>query len=673
MNRKNKDKNQKQKMKRLFLVGAICLTFVASKAAPTITMSGDTLVITVNGSGDLASSNFSAQQLKATNVKVVTANGYKLSTTDVTDFLGTAWTTPKFSMMTDLDLSLVDLQNNDDIKLLENSQNLNNGGILGTLVLPESLTSFPSGTFDNHDKWTKVVFPDANKEANKATTVIEAGTFTGNTYLQSLVIGTSVKSIGMNAFDGCTNLTEVEYLYGVEHVSSHAFWGCTGLKEVILPETVTEIGSGAFEGCSNLTTLRLPNSLKYIRSEAFDHTALSAVVIPAGVELIERGAFGNIAALTDVYVLGTTTKCKLQAFLPTQYTYQYTLQGTHNNGDVVNISEYSSERSGVYTILHYPEAAYGNYVNRFTQLIGTDEYASQSVYQSGNNKWVFDSEGNKWPVTGADYFSTSAGDYAGWNEFLFTKKLKGTYQDERLVDGKWYSVCFPFNLSQEQIYNAFGNATEVCEFSAVRIETDAESSKKYIVLEFKTPVHTMVAHHPYMIHPGLHGAAYNMIMDVTVDPDNAGDNYAGKLKAQAVTLSADGVNYTFVGNHTDGAKVPLYSYYYYSGNDTRWENGFYKAMHAGVTFTPQTAVVELDKDNGVAGAKQLYFMKEYKDLGGNETTGINTTPSVADTTAAAAAGNVYSIYGQIVRKGSASLAGLPAGVYIVKGRKVIVK
>lgn len=34
---------------------------------------------------------------------------------------------------------------------------------------------------------------------------------------------------------------------------------------------------------------------------------------------------------------------------------------------------------------------------------------------------------------------------------------------------------------------------------------------------------------------------------------------------------------------------------------------------------------------------------------------------------------VYSVYGQVVRRGTTSLEGLPSGMYIVNGKKVAVK
>ena len=117
----------------------------------------------------------------------------------------------------------------------------------------------------------------------------------------------------------------------------------------------------------------------------------------------------------------------------------------------------------------------------------------------------------------------------------------------------------------------------------------------------------------------------------------------------------------------------MYSYYYYSGNNPKWENAFYKAMRTDVIFTPQTAVVELSRDNGVSGAAKQAFYTRSIDT---DPTGISTLPA-ADTSKSAhpfaGRNNVYSVYGQIVRLGTTNLEGLPAGLYIVNGKKYIVK
>lgn len=67
------------------------MTIIMAYAVPTKVMKGDTLVITVNADGDLAPGNFTETEKAATHVKLVTADGVKISQTDWTSFFGVGY------------------------------------------------------------------------------------------------------------------------------------------------------------------------------------------------------------------------------------------------------------------------------------------------------------------------------------------------------------------------------------------------------------------------------------------------------------------------------------------------------------------------------------------------------------------------------------------------------
>lgn len=594
--------------------------------------------------------------------------------------------------------------------------------------MPEALTEVPKGLNYATFKWSKLVFPDAKDEANigrvtirdcvfnavpslasivigssvgtietnaflnitslkrvsfcdlktaDPSIVISTQAFAGCSNLESVVVGAAVKSIGVRAFFGCDNLSQVDFRSGIKKIDTQAFMGCTGLSKIVLPESLEEIGFEAFMDCTNIKSVRLPNNLKTIGGQAFAGcTGLTKIVIPASVEMINTGAFSGCTNLADVYVLGTDTKCENQAF-GDKITYgNYTYQGTNKpNGDSVSINDAYKSVTGVLTRLHYPKEAYEKYVNEFIRVVGTDQYTGSKYDNKGDHQyWVCDAKGNKVTMMASGWFDNLENDYAGWWNFMLTDSInvKEMFEEEkRLVNGKWYSVCYPFDLSAEQIGNAFGSAAEVCEFSAATIVKD-ENGKKTLRLEFKNPVTEMKAHHPYMIHPGLHDAEYVLISGVVKDKDEACDNYKEKLEAcSTIQTDEEGNVYTFIGNHCPKQKVPMYSYYYYSGNDTRWENGFYKAMVNYIQFNPQTAVVTLNKDNGIGGAKSFYPQDGFSD--GGVTTEIVLPDTTIKYTNNGADANVYNVSGQIIRRNSTSLEGLSAGVYVVNGKKYVVK
>ena len=62
-----------------------------------------------------------------------------------------------------------------------------------------------------------------------------------------MLIPSSVKNIGTNAFAGCTNLTEINLPDGLESIGYGAF-ADSGLDTIRVPKSVKSIGADAFLG-----------------------------------------------------------------------------------------------------------------------------------------------------------------------------------------------------------------------------------------------------------------------------------------------------------------------------------------------------------------------------------------------------------------------------------------
>ena len=115
------------------------------------------------------------------------------------------------------------------------------------------------------------------------------------------IIGDDVKSIGDNAFAGCSNLTSVIIGKNVTNIGSNAFHSCTGLTTVVLPDKVTDIGSGAFGYCSGLASFDIPNNVINIGNYAFRNCSnLTSVSIGNNVTSIGDGAFYECVKLDSV-------------------------------------------------------------------------------------------------------------------------------------------------------------------------------------------------------------------------------------------------------------------------------------------------------------------------------------------------------------------------------------
>jgi hypothetical protein len=86
----------------------------------------------------------------------------------------------------------------------------------------------------------------------------------------SYTIPNSVASIWYQAFDFCTNLTNVTIPNSVTNIGDLAFDFCTQLTSVTIPDSVISIGRKAFYYCNELTSVTIGNCVTSIWDHAFD-------------------------------------------------------------------------------------------------------------------------------------------------------------------------------------------------------------------------------------------------------------------------------------------------------------------------------------------------------------------------------------------------------------------
>lgn len=653
-------------MKRLILMLALSIiTLQSTWAKLNVTKEADgTVVFTLEASGDINNeftpvsgqyaeytpSNLIKDYLMTTTkLKVVTKTGVTMSSEDLKRICGMAEKENNFPNLNTLDLEFANFTNDDDLVNLKYMDNLK------TITFPRTTTNIPQQCLTTAScKIEHVIIPDNDSRS------VKIGAQAFGESLKTVKLGKVDKNgnsqLLQYALERSTNLTSVDFGTGWKEIGTNAFFGCSALKDIVLPEGVEYIRNGAFNGAA-IEAIHLPNTLKVIEANAFVCENLKTITIPASVEKIETFAFQNNKALTDVYVLGTNTKAGNQAFGPnTVSIFNYDNPGTITP---VKREFYTNQETGkLFTMLHYPEAAYENYVNENSRSLG------------GSTKNVAAENGGCWPTFEDGKFSSTSGDYAGWRNFALTGKIKEeTWDDNKRVDGKWYTMCLPFDMTAQQLKSAYGSKVEVVEFSDVEVVTKPNNDK-IVTLKFKQPVTETKAHHPYMIHPSLHKGTQAGVKTTIVGIKKQEEKQES-LDAQKVVKTADGVTYTFIGNYAKDKHLQQYSYYYYSGDDeTQYKNGFYKWIKSGSgTWTPYTACVLMNKDNGANAKPSVSYYLESID---GQTTAIDTLP-VMPAVHDMQQGKVYTITGQLVQQGIINLKALPQGVYIVNGKKYIVR
>ena len=184
---------------------------------------------------------------------------------------------------------------------------------LKSVIIGNSVTTIGEGAFWVCTGLTAVTIPNS-------VVTIGDGAFQ-ESGLISVTIPNSVTSINNYAFLYCHSLISVTIPNSVTSIGEYAFCECYGLTSVIIPNSVVYIGRSAFEDCNGLTSVTIPNS--DIEVDAFKEctrlTSLNigdASTVNDGCSLlsIEKGAFSYCKSMTSVSIGNNVKEIKDRAF-----------------------------------------------------------------------------------------------------------------------------------------------------------------------------------------------------------------------------------------------------------------------------------------------------------------------------------------------------------------------
>lgn len=160
-----------------------------------------------------------------------------------------------------------------------------------------TVTSIGDNAFEKNTILTDITIP-------KTVTTIGNNAFKDCTNLTNVNLPNTINSIGDYAFAFCSQLVSINIPNTVIHIGQYAFQYCIALKSINIPECLTDIEDGTFLWCKSLTSVTIPNSIIIIGQNAFAWcTHLESVVIPRYVTTIKYGAFNNCNELKSVYTL----------------------------------------------------------------------------------------------------------------------------------------------------------------------------------------------------------------------------------------------------------------------------------------------------------------------------------------------------------------------------------
>lgn len=338
-----------------------------------------------------------------------------------------------------------------------------------------------------------------------------------------------------------------------------------------------------------------------------------------------------------------------------QYTVKVVISATAESDMKIGIKKDAATKSSAC----YPTRRSSTDYYYDTDYVGVDNFAVRYVGKSKASIFVFDEDAKS-----TEYMEKATGE---------AYKEVTVYLKRSFTLNKWNSFVTPVGLTNAQVKQAFGDDVKVAKLAGVGGVTGCESSIDFRTVDLSQEGIAIEPAQMYLVKPTKEGVYMNLeLFDGT---EVSGKMYligrrsldGSKITDGTLTIKptngqpAEGAEITgaqvdFMGTYVDldATNGPQAGAYAWSGGD------MYHLKKANAIKGFRGWLVDH------TGAKSIKF-----NIGDGSVTSIDEV--IANDRAEKTSDAVYTVDGVKIRDNASSLEGLPAGLYIFKGKTHLVK
>lgn len=332
-----------------------------------------------------------------------------------------------------------------------------------------------------------------------------------------------------------------------------------------------------------------------------------------------------------------------------QYTVKVVISATAESDIKIGIKKDAATKSSACHLYYYYD----------TDYVGVDNFAVRYVGKSKASIFVLDEDS-----TSEDYMKKATGD---------AYKDVTVYLKRSFTLNKWNSFVTPVGLTNAQVKQAFGDDVKVAELAGVGGVTGCESSIDFRTVDLSQEGIAIKPAQMYLVKPTKD--AVDMKLEFADGAKVSGKMYLiGRCSLDGIKIT-DGkltINPTY-GQPAEGAEITGAQVDFF---------GTYVALDA--TNGPQAGayawsggdMYHLKKANAIKGFRgwlvdRIGTRSIKFNIGDGSVTSIDEV--IANDRAEKTSDAVYTVDGVKIRDNASSLEGLPAGLYIFKGKTHLVK